>query len=163
MKKIILYTNNYNFETEKKEFLEYHDKKECTDDEVYNWINDIQETDYDNIKDELKTLPNNLIAIADVGLWYGTRKGYKLINNDEILSLVSNCDYIDVYIEGNDLKIKGDHHDGTNYITIRQLKDISDTIQDRLESSIYNNSNCLYYIKKYTKSIGKKILNKGDK
>ena len=123
---------------------------------------DIQQEVYDNIdmffEDELrnlsKKLPNNIIAIADMGLWYGRRQGYKILGNNlnEVVSSTIGCDKKEVYCDAYNVRATGYHHDGRNHVLFRELRE--DRNIDNFLNKIYSNetipSSTLNY---YTKSL----------
>ena len=67
---------------------------------------------------------NNIIAIASLGLWNGRKKGYKLLSNN-VNSILNgfDCDYIEIYADKYNIKFKGIHHDGQNYIEFREIRE----------------------------------------
>ena len=106
-----------------------------------------------------KTLNNNIIAIANMGLWNGRKTGYKILGNNlnEILSSFS-CDEFKIFYDGYNVKFEGYHHDGTNYILFREIKNM-DNIEN-FENLIYNNkgySNA--QLNYYTKSLRSYVKN----
>lgn len=76
--------------------------------------------EFDNLDKELQ---GRVIAIADLGLWNGRRKSYKIMNSN-LNSVLDACggDYLKVYADRYDVKSVAVHHDGVNYITYRMLK-----------------------------------------
>ena len=87
---------------------------------------------YDDEKMNLnKKLPNNIIAIADMGLWDGRHKGCKIMGNNlnEVLYF-GGCDDLHVYVDRYDVHAEMAHHDGTHYVTYRMIKEGVDA--DRL-------------------------------
>lgn len=146
------------------EFAESEEEEvdtDVTDQEVYDFIVDSQQYDFDceynynlnvNIDEEI-------IAIANIGLWNGRRKGYKLLGNNlrNVFNCFESCDYIKVYSDGYNIQGQGCHHDGTNYVTYRKIRnDISEVQKENLIDAIYNNNdNADNYIKNYTRSLCK--------
>lgn len=91
-------------------------------------LNDFIAQDYTNwFYNELdnldKELQGRVIAIANLGLWNGRRKSYKIMNSN-LNSVLNACggDYLKVYLDRYDVKSEAVHHDGVNYITYRMLK-----------------------------------------
>jgi hypothetical protein len=91
--------------------------------------------------------PGPIIAIATIGTWRGDRFGYKKIGDEicDILKSTHNYDGSEIFAEKSDIdrkqgsfdiKCRGVHHDGTNYITFRSLKDGVDL--DELHSIIFS-------------------------
>lgn len=98
--------------------------------ELYKWM---VETNADYLTDERMNLDVQLsqpiIVIADLGLWYGRKSGYRVIDSGNIKDcLYSNTDYTEWYVDKyGDLRADAAHHDGTNiictvYLRIRQPK-----------------------------------------
>jgi hypothetical protein len=104
-------------------------------------------------------LDGRIIAIADLGLWNGRVGGYKIggTNLNEIMKM-GNHDYIDIWSDGYNIRKSSSHHDGTNYILFRKVREDRDI--DRFTDMIYNNKpiskSVLNY---YTKSIEKDVRN----
>lgn len=92
----------------------------------------------DDVRDNLNIkLDGDIIAIASLGLWDGRRQGYKLLKSRNIKDIFSSeCDYVKWFSDGKDLKSEQHHHDGTNFITYREVK--SGVNIDKLTDSIYN-------------------------
>ena len=108
---------------------------------------------YDDEKINLnKTLPNNIIAIADVGKWDGRKSGYKVFGNNlnEVLYF-GDCDDIYVYCDRYDVCSVMAHHDGRHYVTYRMVKDGVDI--DNFLDKVYNGTYTKKDITRYTKSL----------
>lgn len=71
-------------------------------------------------------VPEGIIAIADLGLWYGRRTGYKEVGYNISECLYGNVrgqSYCTWYVDGlGDLACEESHHDGTNYYIYRAWK-----------------------------------------
>ena len=66
-----------------------------------------------------------IIIIADLGLWDGRRQGYKLLNKTNIADcFCGTCgDYVTWFVDDRgDLMCRDCHHDGTNLYTYRAWK-----------------------------------------
>jgi hypothetical protein len=74
--------------------------------------------------------------IADLGLWNGRKQGYKIVDGNVKNILYTDCDYAKWYADEKDIRGKLIHHDGTNYVLYREIKDM-DTI-DEFTDMIYN-------------------------
>ena len=131
--------------------------------------NDIEVTDYrveqqvyDDIdmfyEDEMmnlnKKLDGRIIAIADLGLWYGRRQGYKVLgyNLNNVISFGMSCDEREVYCDAYNVRANGYHHDGSHHVLYRELREGRDI--DKFLDKIYSgekiSSSTLNY---YTKSL----------
>jgi hypothetical protein len=131
-----------------------------------DWIEEYQPTDdqkyermYDDlnffIDDERANLDiscNKIIVIANLGLWHGRRQGYKIIDGNVKNILYTDCDYAKWYADEKDIRGKFIHHDGTNYVLYREIKDM-DTI-DEFTNKIYNDEELTdELLDKYTNSL----------
>ena len=144
-----------NFEKHARENLEANEVEDITEDkiqqEVYENIDMFFEDEIGNLD---KKLPNNIIAIADMGLWSGRVQGYKVLGNNlnEVVSSTIGCDEKEVYCDAYNVRAVGYHHDGRNYVLYRELRE--DRNIDNFLEKIYNNetisSSTLNY---YTKSL----------
>ena len=109
------------------------------------------------------TTNGRIICIANLGLWYGRRDGYKYIGHtisDCLYSQINSaCGDNEWYVEykGRMCDLKGieRHHDGINYYLYRELKpNLSDTQIANFESKIYNGTVTPSDISRYTMSLG---------
>lgn len=68
--------------------------------------------------------PNGIIAIVDVGRWDGRFPGYRMFNTVSSCLERGECDEYEWYVDvAGEFKCAGYHHDGTNYVTYRGVKD----------------------------------------
>lgn len=100
-----------------------------------------------------KTLEGRVIAFGKVGRWNGSFSGYKVLNNNlnEILQSFG-CD--DIYLYKDRYNVHGEfyHHDGTHYMTFRELRE--DRNIDKFLDKIYNGEELsTREINYYTKSL----------
>lgn len=82
-----------------------------------------------------------IIIVADLGLWYGRRSGYKILKSGNLSDcLYAECDMAEWYVdELGDLRADVIHHDGENHYLYRAFKeDISEDRMETLKSKIYN-------------------------
>ena len=159
----IIFDNHDNIDTmenTKQQISEQRDIpiEDVTDNMVYDeWAE--QETMWFN--DELENLDQELdgriIAIANLGLWDGRKSGYKIggTNLNEVMS-IGNHDYVKVYSDGFNIRKQSSHHDGTNTMLFRMIRENRDI--ERFTDMIYNgkpiSNSVLNY---YTKSIEKNV------
>lgn len=115
-----------------------------------DWIEEYKPTDeqkYERMYDDLNffidderinlDIPcNKILMIADLGLWNGRKQGYKIVDGNVKNILYTDCDYAKWYADEKDIRGKLIHHDGTNYVLYREIKDM-DTI-DEFTDMIYN-------------------------
>jgi hypothetical protein len=140
-------------------FESYREHCECNDIEfdeskISNYMYETNDMYLDDERINLnKQVDGNILIIADLGLWNGRKQGYKLLNTRNIADILySDCDYVEWYGDGKNIKCTAHHHDGTNYYTYRVVRE-GRNIQNLLDA-IYNGeeitSKKLNY---YTKSL----------
>ena len=154
MKKHIIWSNDYEtIESIRKDMEDDRDEKV-----------DYLEASYlncDYLDDERINLSgietNQIVAIADLGLWHGRRTGYKLL--DTVADcLYSDCDEVKWYCDRYDFKATMSHHDGTNYIVYREKKDNISTEQWlNFIAKIFSGTVTKADITRYSKSLRPKI------
>ena len=140
------------FENAKKQFETI---KEPTDEEVLDRAYEEKEWQYGDFMEQLaeldKQVVNPIIAIYSLGLWNGVAKGCCLLSSlKEIADVGRSIEDVKFYVENKNLKCMQFHHDGTNYITFRELKP---NISDYLYEKICEGSK--KHIEKYTSSLGR--------
>ena len=71
-------------------------------------------------------LGQSILVVADLGLWYGRRTGYKEIKSGNIRDCLYSdrgIDYATWYVDKlGDLRCDAIHHDGTNHLLYRVYK-----------------------------------------
>ncbi len=103
-------------------------------------------------------ITGDFIMIADLGLWGGCHIGYKEVRNLRD-TLYNNYDITTIYYDRYDMKIDGVHHNGVNYIKIREFKDlISDEQRENFLNKLYNGTLKKGDISRYTQSVKKYLL-----
>lgn len=134
----------------KENDFEDYETTDVTDtiyEEIGMWYDDEQSNLY-------RILDGRILAIADLGLWNGRRSGYKILgtNLNEVLTTGIGCDDKEIYCDGFNVLAKGYHHDGTNYVEFRELRE--DKNYDELLNKLYDNEPVTRAeIRKYTKSL----------
>ena len=100
---------------------------------------------------------NSYIVIAELGLWNGRKIGYKIINN---LTELQFHDNTTVYTYRGETIIVDSHHDGTNIMIVRKIKNNFDTfdVDDKFYAHFYKNKCVLenlinYYTEKLDLSV----------
>lgn len=150
---------NLDFEDWKDDLrAEYPD---MSDEELYQMMYEING---DYLSDERVNLNIQLsqpiIVIADLGLWNGRRSGYKMIDSGNIRDCLYSSEdmnewFVDKY---GDLRAKCVHHDGTNYLLYRAVKDgVSDTQLENLQDKIYHGRATRADITRVTRRLGDDI------
>lgn len=140
MKKVIFTNDYWNLDTDMiiVNYCEVNDIdiNELSDYEKDNIINDEIVHWYEFEKMTLDyELDNDILAIADLGLWNGRTSGYKILSDNLNNILNVNGDVIEVYAENGNIRAKATHHDGTNYILFRKIRDDRDI--DKLLDRLY--------------------------
>lgn len=130
-----------------------------SDSQLYDICNDWDRFWFEDEQAAMKELDskcNEIIAIADLGLWNGRHTGYKDYKNLKDI-MYSSCDYEKIYVDSyGNLRKTESHHDGTNTILYRQWKDdISDTQKDNFRNKCYEGKLTKADITRYTASLGK--------
>ena len=153
--------SNYNLDLDdwRDDLLE-----QCPDSSEDELLRMMYDTNNDYLDDERINLniqlDQTIIIIADLGLWYGRRTGYKEIDSGNIRDcLYSDCDYVTWYVDKNgDFRCNACHHDGTNHYLYRVYKSnaTDDQIED-LKEKLYNNTATEEDIESVTDRIGDKI------
>ena len=134
--------------------------EDITEEMLQDERNDMTEMYFQDELDNLdQELEGRIIAIADLGLWTGRVSGYKIggTNLNEVMK-IDNHDYIKVYSDGFNIRKESSHHDGTNRMLFRMVRENRNI--DHFTDMVYNgktiSKSVLNY---YTKSIEKNIRN----
>lgn len=154
--KHIIWSNDINIE-DWRDFLD----EEYSDADEFEKLDIVYEINNEYLDDERVNLSNlvydEIIVIGNLGLWYGRRSGYKIINSGKVIDcLYSDDDYVTWYVDRyNNFRCDGIHHDGTNYYLYRAWRDgISDEQKENFLDKIYSGKVTSKDITRYTKSIG---------
>ena len=105
-------------------------------------------------------LPQPIIVIGDLGLWYGRRMGYKEIESGNISDcLYSDTDYSTWYVDKlGDLRCDAIHHDGTNRLLYRTYKPgVRESQIDLLKEKLYYGTATRADITRITRRLGDEI------
>lgn len=137
------------------------DYPDATEDELVERMYKINAWYLDDERANLNIqLAREIIVIADLGLWFGHRCGYKIINSGNIKDcLYSDCDMNEWYVDKlGDLRCNAIHHDGTNHYLYRVFKDnATDSQIDRLQEKLYNGTATRQDITRVTRRLGDDI------
>ena len=144
MKKQIIWSNrDIDFDSWKASLIDYQkendyeDPEDVTDDDVWNFIDESLSNQLDDERFNLNVITDGrIIAIADLGLWYGRKQGYRILQDKVADILHTGCDYTEWYGDGHNIKATASHHDGTNYYEYRVIRE-DRNIQNLLDA-IYN-------------------------
>lgn len=150
MKKRIIWSNrDTDFDQWKEDLIsfrrenDYENPEDVTDDDVLCFMDDTLGLYWNDEHMNLDIVTEGrILAIADLGLWNGRRQGYKILgcNVNNIFDIRE--DYSEYYGDGHNIKATCVHHDGTNYIEYRVIR------EDR---NIYNLINDILYGKEITR------------
>lgn len=95
----------------------------------YEWVQDTLAMEWDDLLTNIKyDKKNNVdcVVVGTVGRWNGNfdiePKHFSTLR-DALIACVQNCDYIVITEEDGAIKVKGVHHDATNYFTIHKLNE----------------------------------------
>ena len=140
------------------ECCEMNGKQPGGDDDLFNWMID---TNYSYLDDEFsnldKRIDEQILVIADLGLWNGRRAGYKIIKSRNLKDILAfENGFFEVYGDGKNIKAREIHHDGTNNYLFRAIRPGRDI--DKLLTAIYNDEQITgATLNYYTRSIYKDI------
>lgn len=147
MKKIIAtYFDNtdYDFDLYKESFQECREltdveMEDVTDDEIYSFISDSLEMDYDDFFSNLqfsKFMDTPCVVTGSLGLWHGRHsiipETFSDIE-DAIKKCVENMDYCSIKQVYGHLEVTGIHHDGSNTFEIHLLNKRGIDASERIE------------------------------
>lgn len=159
-----IYSNDFDWISEEQlkesildcELVENED--DITDDMIYQEKSELENMYFDDEMLNLNIrLDGRVIAIVDMGLWNGRFSGYKIGENNlnEIMT-IGNEDTIEIFQDKDDIKKISSHHDGTNFITFREIREDRDI--DKLLSDIYNGKEISRQkLSYYTKSLNEYV------
>ena len=122
---------------------------------VFEYFQEDISMTYDDEKSNLdKQLPNNIVAIGTVGRWDGNKKCFKELGNNlnEILYIGHDHNDINVYCDRYNVHSELVHHDGTDKVIYRMIKEGVDT-DKLLEKQVYNGGLSKADISRYTVSL----------
>lgn len=134
-----------------------------SDEEKYQLMYEINGDYLDDERANLNVqLSQQIIVIADLGLWYGRRSGYKMIESGNIRDCLyseRDIDMCEWYVDkGGDLRADMIHHDGTNHLLYRVFKDgVTDWQIENLKEKIYSGTATRSDITKVTRRLGDEI------
>ena len=146
-----------------KDYLEANelDLNPNDEDAIYLWM---CETNGEYLEDERANLniqlPEEILVIADLGLWNGRPMGYKEIPSGNIKDcLYSDTDYTEWYVDKyGDLRADAIHHDGTNHYLYRVYKaSATETQRENLKEKIYCGKATRADITRVTRRLGDEI------
>jgi len=126
--------------------------------EALDWMYDTNNMYLDDERENLnRRLDGRILVLGDIGLWNGRVRGYKIIESRNLKDILdSDCDYVEWYFDGNNVKSTQHHHDGTNYLEYRVIRPNKNI--DRLLGDIYNGKEITRKrLNYYTRSLKKEM------
>ena len=156
----VIWTNNYLDYEDCREYLE-EEYPELSEDERYRIMIEDNAEHLDDERMNLDiTLGEPIIVIADLGLWFGRRMGYKEIQSGNIKDcLYSEYDYTTWYVDNDgEFRCEDIHHDGINNYLYRVWKKSADDLdREVLTDKIYRGVATPEDIDRYTDKLGEAI------
>lgn len=153
-KRNVIWSNDINLKDWKGFISEEEEEQGRTfsDEEKYELIHELNNDYLDDERMNMEVLTKGtIIAIADLGLWSGRVQGYKTYGNNLASILYSDCETVEWFVDGKDVKFVGHHHDGTNYITYREVK--NENHLDTIKELAYDGKLTEELMRKYTRSL----------
>jgi hypothetical protein len=160
--RVIFDSEGYTYDEAKKFLIEDQGIEDPTDDEIYNEIDECNRIAFKDDRFEFATrnkhIEGTVIAVANVGLWNGRKDGIKVLQGfEDVMDFMTRYDEFKIYIDRYNIKGIGHHHDGTDYLTFREVhpRYFRDDIEDIFLS--YDGDvdrfvkNCTRSLRKYTK------------
>lgn len=154
MKHIIWSNRDLDIEDYKDDYMECCDitEEDYDEDDCYNWMYEDNDLQLDDERINLNVdVGGKILAIVDLGLWNGRHSGYKIIESSNLRDILySECDYVEWYDDGHNVKATMSHHDGTNYVeyrTIREDRNIDNLLDDIYAGKEISRSKLNYYTK----------------
>lgn len=104
---------------------------DATEEQLRDWAYDSLRYWYEDEKANLDIdLPNDIVIIADLGLWNGRRVGIRTTSHTNIKDILchqeNGISEIKIYCDRYNLKADEYHHDGTNHYTYRMVRENRD-------------------------------------
>ena len=120
-----------------KDFLEEEYPKITDEHEQYHLIEDMNMEYLEDDRCNLNVPTEGIIlAIANLGLWHGRVPGYRILGKNVNCIFDTREEYAEWYSDGYNIKCVESHHDGTNYLEFRVIRE-DRNIQNLLDA-IYN-------------------------
>lgn len=131
--------------------------RELTFDEKFNIMLD---ENYESLEEERCNLnvklDGEIIIIANLGLWYGRRSGYRIIESGNIADCLydRDCEYLEWYCDKYDFRCNAHHHDGSNHYLYREIRpELTDTQRENFLYKLTHGEINERTLRRYTKSI----------
>ena len=140
--------------------MDYDLDKDISDDDLFEMLIEDNYQDLEYVREMLSSVKTEgrILALASLGLWNGRVTAYKWYKHNLEAILYSDCDYCEWNFE-KDLEGVLSHHDGTNYLTYREVRpELTDrqlgNLYALLDENVYNNIPLTKaQINRYTRSL----------
>ena len=152
-----------NYDVNYEDWREYMEEEfpNLSEDERYYKMLEINDSYLDDERINLDIpLSQPILLIADLGLWYGRRDSYKVIESGNIADCLRPFyDYTTFYVDRlGDLRCEDIHHDGTNHYLYRVFKkEATEQQRENLENKILQGTATRADITRLTKRLGDEI------
>lgn len=110
------------------------------EEDIYEFIKDELDVWFDDEKTNLNIPCGEIVAIADLGLWDGRHSSYKVLKGDNVNNIfnINTEDYCDFYCDRYDVRADITHHDGTNHLLFREVREGRERAFKNLCEALYN-------------------------
>lgn len=94
---------------------------------VCDEVSELYDCEHTNLD---RILPGHIVAVYDLGLWNGRRRGVRVLdsNLNSILGYCEDCN--EWYVDDGEVWSANAHHDGTNYVNYRFLPETENDALD---------------------------------
>lgn len=101
-------------------------------------------------------ISNGIIAIADLGLWFGRRTGYKEIGNNIADCLYYDTDNAEFWVDSHGVFYAAMYdHDGTSFVVFKAWKDgVTDEQKENVMDALYCGKCTNRMLRRYTHNLG---------
>ena len=144
-----------------KEWLELNemdDRDPNDEDAIYDWM--VEENWYYLDAERMnlnKELDGSILILADLGLWNGRKRGYKIVEKKNLNAILNfDFDYAEFYGDGYNIRGTEVHHDGTNYYIFREIRE-DRNIHKLLDDIYYDKEISKSKLNYYTKSLYSRV------
>jgi hypothetical protein len=166
-KEHIIYSTEFDEDDCRQDYKEFCEENgiQFTEDGLLDYANENNRDWLNNEKMNLnKPMTTKFLVIASLGLWDGRRSGYRVMNIknlNDIFNVYASNSETTFSFNRYDVHVTCSHHDGTNYYTIREIKEGREKAVENLCKKLYENekvtqqeiSYCTKSIRKYMKEI----------
>ena len=130
---------------------------EYDEDNLYDIASDLNNIylEYERVNLDID-IPSGIIAIADLGLWFGRRTGYKEIGDNISNCLYYNTDEAEFWVDSHGVfHASMSHHDCTNFVVFKAWKDgVTDEQKENMLDALYCGKCTERMLRRYTRNIG---------